>query len=542
MFIPNSMIDTLFDYTALLKNEGALCELPENKYHQEVGIVGGGAAGVLAALELLKMGLNPVIYEVSPRLGGRLYSQPFFQLDDAEPPFAELGAMRIPVCSHVFFHYAKKVGLHCNVFFPTPGKEEGVIYYKKKLYEWHKGGAAPEPFKKLGILWELFINPYVEPVHAAWKKGDLETVQILWQSYIDRFKDKSLYQVLLEQSAIGLPENLDCFGSVGFGKIGLQPFFQFSFLEILRIVVNAFFSNNKKTAEGNSEFVKRLYELKVKTPQGEEVSLADRQAGRLHTMVLKIDYNPQTKNPILIYKDAENKISQKEFNAVIYTGSMSAAHLLGLTEKTNSGVYLFDQKIRESVQKSPMFYASKTYICTKNKFWKKLNLPPCILSDEITNNTFFMDYPFTKRGVICLSYSLGLNALKLTAVDPEHRVIIFKRVLEEICSVANKELIPLERQVVNIDWITEKFQNGAFKISVPGSDTGQHALYYQFQSVLTPEDKGVYLAGDGICWSSGWVEGALTTALNTVYSVAKRMGAQIKGPSPLDQKPDLFTY
>ena len=101
---------------------------------------------------------------------------------------------------------------------------------------------------------------------------------------------------------------------------------------------------------------------------------------------------------------------------------------------------------------------------------------------------------------------------------------------------------PLNNEVLNIDWINQKYQNGAFKISTPGNDERQKQLYFQFQSVLTEEDKGFYLAGDSVSWSGGWVEGALYTSINSVFAVAKRLGAQVTKKTPLYQNQNLYHY
>lgn len=109
MFTPNACIDILYNYQPLLFKEQALCKIPVASLGKKVAIIGAGAAGLVAAHELLKMGVKPVIYEASNRIGGRLYSQPFQQLDEDIQPFSELGAMRIPLSSRIFFHYAKKL-------------------------------------------------------------------------------------------------------------------------------------------------------------------------------------------------------------------------------------------------------------------------------------------------------------------------------------------------------------------------------------------------------------------------------------------------
>lgn len=541
MYIPSSSIDVLYDYMSLLKQEVGLCKIPKDKLGTKVAIIGAGAAGLLAAHELLKMGLCPVIYEATARMGGRLYSKKFEQVNGSEPLFAELGAMRIPPASKIFFHYANKLGLNYTSRFPTPGHSKTILYYQNKLYQWDHRHKLPQPFSKIQSLWNLFIEPLATKIRRAWRKGNLDAVREMWQKDIDRYEYMSLYQVLREQSPFMNQEQINIFGELGIGHGAFSPIFEVSFLEILRIVVNNFMSENLLIAEGVSEFINRLYNLKVDTPLGNK-SLHDISALHLNLPVVLFDYNTKTKNTIIVTKNKEGKLERLEYPAVIYTGSTGAAHLLNITNKTESGVYLIEEPVREAIKHSPMLAFSKTYICTDKKFWKRTNLPVCILSDEITKSTYFIDYPTTKKGVICLSYSYGMDAMKLHAVDPRDRVTIFKRSLNAILPGIDKYLVPVNNEVINIDWINEKYANGALKIFNPGNDEKQKALYYQFQSVLGKEDRGFYLAGDGISWTGGWVEGALSTALNAVFSVAKHLNALVPKNSPLSQSPNLYHY
>src|SRR3546814_4152335 len=55
--------DTLFPYTTRFRSHGV-----------EIAIVGAGISGLIAAFELMKLGVKPVVYEAS-QLGGRLRSQ-----------------------------------------------------------------------------------------------------------------------------------------------------------------------------------------------------------------------------------------------------------------------------------------------------------------------------------------------------------------------------------------------------------------------------------------------------------------------------------
>ena len=86
-------------------------------------------SGMVAAYELMKMGLRPVVYEAS-HMGGRLRSQQF----EGAPAgvIAELGGMRFPVSSTAFYHYVDLLGLDRLRRFPirlTPAfQQHGYPY------------------------------------------------------------------------------------------------------------------------------------------------------------------------------------------------------------------------------------------------------------------------------------------------------------------------------------------------------------------------------------------------------------------------------
>src|SRR5580700_8066920 len=81
--------------------------LPAERHGQEVAVVGAGISGLVAAYELMKLGVKPVVYEAS-RMGGRLRSQAF---EGAQGVVADLGGMRFPISSTCFYHYVDMLGL-----------------------------------------------------------------------------------------------------------------------------------------------------------------------------------------------------------------------------------------------------------------------------------------------------------------------------------------------------------------------------------------------------------------------------------------------
>lgn len=188
--------------------------------------------------------------------------------------------------------------------------------------------------------------------------------------------------------------------------------------------------------------------------------------------------------------------------------------------------------------------SSKMFIRTATKFWKAdPTIPQNIQMDELPRGVYALDYPQTENGVILISYTWGEDSSKLLGLAKEERFALFKRAIAQVSPEFAAHLVPVNGEILNIDWQATDYHHGAFKLQYPGQEQNSHDLYYQFLSVLNQAtDRGVYLAGDSVSWSGGWIEGALQTGLNTACAAAKRIGACLKSASPLSQNPNLYNY
>lgn len=85
--------DFPYAYDDFLAHPAGLGQVPATEHGTEIAVIGGGLSGIVAAYELMKMGLKPVVYEAD-RIGGRLRTVGFEGCDPSLT--AEMGAMRFP--------------------------------------------------------------------------------------------------------------------------------------------------------------------------------------------------------------------------------------------------------------------------------------------------------------------------------------------------------------------------------------------------------------------------------------------------------------
>ena len=114
------------------------------------------------------------------------------------------------------------------------------------------------------------------------------------------------------------------------------------------------------------------------------------------------------------------------------------------------------------------------------------------------------------------------------------RAIQFSR---EICCRAEKIGDP-----ITVSWELDPNFLGAFKGALPGHYRYNHRMYCHFmQGHMPPDQKGIFMAGDGVSWTPGWVEGAVQTGLNAVWGIVHHLGGETPkdNPGPGDRYDEL---
>ncbi len=548
-------VDVSYDYVHFMRGEGGslhdvpIASLPKLLWNTPVAIIGAGAAGLVAAYELLKIGASPIIFEASPqRIGGRAYSQPFTDSDGkpSATTFAEMGAMRFPPSGKLFFHYVSDVfGLPLSSQFPDPGQVPTKLYYESKVIDWPAGQAYPLCFEKIGKDWEIFIGKLSTPLFDAWQKQEMEQVQTIWQKYIDQYKDMSFYTVVCQGIPTWTDEDLNKFGVLGIGSGGFGPLSPVSFLEVLRIVINGWEHDQQILSCGMKAFMDAFYTQPVCLPNGQHQSLESMHAILLNTPVTAISPGSDG-NPLLSYTDpSTGHIVSRSFPAVIVATTTRSMQVMGLTgSAADHSESILEPAVKVAIRNVHHMDSSKMFIRTKTKFWKfDPTIPQNIQMDELPRGVYTLDYPQTENGVVLISYTWGDDSTKLLGLSKEERFSLFREAIAHVSPEFAVHLVPMHGEILTIDWQTTRHHYGAFKLHYPGQESHAHALYYQFLSVLDPaHDRGVYLAGDSVSWSGGWIEGALQTGINAACAAAKRIGASVRPHSPLTQDPHRYNY
>ena len=520
--------DVLFDHAAFLAGGKPIGRAPRR---EKVAVVGAGAAGLCAAYELSRAGLFPVIFESGPAVGGRLRSRPFTGPDGAPAAaFAELGAMRIPETSRIFFHYADRFGLAHRPF-PNPMLVPTLIHFRNRPLFCRGAADLPPDFARVKQTWDGYMGLLLSPLRAAAAEGP-DALAEAWQRYVARFKNVSFYDTISEI----LPwdkDDMDRFGALGLGTGGFSPLFTVSFLEILRIMFCDLESAQRMLTRGMSGFADAF--LSALAPGGGRRARAELRLNR------RVRGVSSGKGGVTL---ETSDGARGGFCAAVVTCSLPAMEAMGLTMAPRPGGAVLPAACRTALRKLHHISSSKLFIRTREKFWldargcARANMPQVVLSDEPPRAAYFLDYPDVSEGVVCASYTWDDDAVKFGAMDPESRWRFFSRFLSAAHPPLAGLLRPLHGEIVTVDWHNEPDFFGAFKLNQPGQEADCAAAYWQFRDCLDAAgDRGVYLAGDSVSWHGGWVEGALQTAINAACAVVHRVGGKVRKGSPLESRP-----
>ncbi|MHC5654871.1 flavin monoamine oxidase family protein [Stappia sp.] len=537
--------DFPFAYDDWLGHPDGLGTIPAARHGAEVAIIGAGAAGLVAGYELMRLGLRPILYE-SGRFGGRLRSETFEGTQDV---IAELGGMRFPVSSRGFYHYLDLLGCRSEPF-PnplTPAAGSTVIDLEGRTLFARSAGDLPELYQQVSTAYHAALEEIARfsGLQDAIRARDPARIKAIWDPLVRDWDERTFYDFIASSSAFRALSfhHREVFGQVGFGTGGWDSDFPNSMLEILRVNLTELDDNQRYVVGGVEQMPQRLWRLPADCahwPQGTSLSALNGGATRGRAVRIRRETDASGRPGALAVTDQWGR--SDSYDAVLVT---CQSHLMTTAIEVEEA--LFDQKLWMALDRTRYMQAAKTFVMVDRPFWKDLDpatgrpLLSMTLTDRLTRGTYLFDNGPDKPAVICLSYAWMTDALKVLPLPAEKRVELALSALRQIypgVDIASH----IRGNPICVSWEADENFLGAFKGALPGHYRYNHRMYGHFmQEALPVEQRGIFMAGDGVSWTPAWVEGAVQTALNAVWGIMHHFGGETPAgnPGPGDLYPRL---
>ncbi|WP_085787583.1 flavin monoamine oxidase family protein [Ketogulonicigenium robustum] len=531
--------DFPFAYDDWLTHPAGLGRIPAQAHGKRVAIIGAGAAGITAGYELMRLGLQPIIYE-SGRFGGRLRSEVF---EGSDGVIAELGGMRFPISSRAFYHYVAATGSETAPF-PNPltsAAGSTVIDLEGETLFARTKDDLPPLYADVAAAYASALEEGAQfsALQDAIRARDSAAVKALWNPLVAAWDERTFYDFVTTSSAFSALDfrHREVFGQVGFGTGGWDSDFPNSMLEILRVNLTELDDNQFYIKGGVENVLHRLWRTPANCAHwGADMTLERLNSGATRSRAVGIARSGTG------FAVTDQWGNRDAYDAVLVT---CQSHLLTTSIQVDEDI--FSQKLWMALDRTRYMQAAKTFVMVDRPFWHDINpttgqpLLSMTLTDRITRGTYFFDNGPDQPAVICLSYAWMTDALKVLPIGAEARVKLALDALAKIypgVDIASH----IRGNPVCVSWEADENFLGAFKGALPGHYRYNCRMFGHFmQADMPPAQRGIFMAGDGVSFTPAWVEGAVQTALNAVWGIMTHFGGQSapENPGPGDLYPQL---
>ena len=449
---------------------------------RHVLIVGAGAAGLCAAVELEKLGCRVTLLEADPtHIGGRVRTLRF-----GHDRYAEAGAMRIPSDHFITRHYISETGLELrkfvftndNAYFHIRGHRARVSE-KQALQALFALTAEEQSLGDDGI-WKKVVLDLLDSMSDV-EKADLYAATPLTDC-VRALDAKSLWKMLAHSVS---SEAVQMIGSLW----NLETSLHISFTEHLREEHELTWVNGFDEVVGGTD---RLM-----------TELAKKLSTRILTSheVVAIE---QSAKGVSVHAITPDGTKCFEGDWLICTLPLGVLSRVSVTPA-------FSQRKRDAIRRIHYDDSTKVLALTKNRFWELHDgiYGGGSTSDGLLGSTWYPSDNLVKDpavsespSVLLASYTWGQQARRMAIRSTWEQSDVE---LAKLHDSLNSQPDLIER-LVAWPWSEHKWSSGAYAFFRPGEHT---ELYH---ALIEPEGR-VVLAGEHASLTHSWIQGAFESAI-----------------------------
>ncbi|KAK1990243.1 L-amino acid oxidase [Colletotrichum falcatum] len=513
----------------------------------KVGIIGGGAAGLYAAILLDSLGIDYDIHEVSDRVGGRIYTYHFDQEtwdrstpdDPAYYDYYDVGAMRFPPMAYM----DRIIGDEPWSLIPYINKrvpENNKVVQKPYIFQANntlrrfngvtsliQNSASTSP-NTFGV--SLFNSTFnAQSAGDIWKSQVLFMVDSLSANFtagfdlLMKYDSKTVRGFLLDRGFTNT--------EIDWLEVTNDATGHYDMMSMSQAVLEQWiFSNTTDWTliNGGMDMLTKGMNLIVKNKPV------------LRNRVTDIKENPDGTLKIVV-----NGTQEYSYAHVISTVPLGALQAINMTEL---GLSYFENNAIRTLNYDP---STKIGFKFKTRWWRDLKSP-------FEGGQSFTDLPIRRcvypsygigvpnaPGTMIASYAWGQDASRLGSYlnphnpttqapyQPESAEVmkdVVLRSLAELHGVSHEYLSSQLEGYHAYDWYGSAYSNGAFAIFGPG----------QFSSslpwLMRPAAKGhMHFGGEALSSGHAWIIGAVNSAWRTVFEILDTEDLRDKKTQFIDQ-------
>lgn len=492
----------------------ALRSRPPCTRAQKVLILGAGAAGLVAALELRRLGYEVLLLEAEPEhVGGRIRTYRTRAADGREL-HAELGAMRIPQSHLLTRRYIRECGLSTRPF--VMSNPEAKVWLRKRCFT---HGELQQDEGRAMSLFELSAAERELGYAGLWDKavtrvlGELSPEQVA-ELYADELRDPQVRQLDHRALSTALHDASLSHEAREYlmSMMGLETALPIALTEHLREEhEEVWLGEFEELCEGSDALTAALHqqlrELGVELRQGCYVTGISQAQGQARAQ----------------YRDLHGALHSEHADWLICTIP------LGVLNRLDIAGAMSKPKLR-AIQGISYDPSTKLIARSPRRWWEREEgvYGGGNLYDTQLGSTW---YPSDNAGreaersgqesLFLASYTWGQLARRMAALPERELDGIIRAELGNV-HASVREDPSLVRTEVRWAWDLIDTQAGAYAFFMPG----EHDRYY---ADLRARDGRVWLAGEHASHTHTWIQGALESALAVVDELSAEAD---RGASP----------